>query len=229
MGFLSSLTGSNIGKATLGAIGKNEGIIKDTQANTHALNDTAENRAQLAIDRGIIGYQPWVDYGKSANTTYGNALGLGGTDAAAAARSMFQTSPGYDFQREEGERAAQRGASAGGLLASGNLLAELQDRGNGLANQEWGSWLDRLNGVSQTGLQATGQQQEGYNASAGLIRDSNDTRLGLETTAQQALMGINNDRAQVKEQQAQTKGSFLGGLLKGGLSMGAKALSGGLF
>jgi hypothetical protein len=42
-------------------------------------------------------------------------------------------------------------------------------------------------------------------------------------------MGINTQTGQVKDQQQAASDSFLGNLLGGGLSLGAKALSGGLF
>lgn len=242
MGFFDSLTGANIGKATLNAIDNkrqlitdNENILKNTQGNLHLLNDVAENRSQLEIDRGIAGFNPWADTGRNANTMYSNALGLGGEAGNEAATGAFQAGPGYQFAMDQGTKAALRGASAGGLLASGNTLTALTQYGQGLADQEYGSWLDRLNGMSQTGLQAVGQQQQGYNAAAGMIQNSNANRLGVESGIQQGFMGLNTDRAgledetaAVKEQQAKNKGSFFGGLLKTGISLGTKALTGGL-
>jgi hypothetical protein len=37
-------------------------------------------------------------------------------------------------------------------------MQAITDRAANLANQEYGGWQDRLNGLSNTGLQATGQQ-----------------------------------------------------------------------
>jgi hypothetical protein len=229
MGFLSALTGSDVGKATMSAAADNKNLINGFQTNANLLNDTAENRSQLQLDRGIINFQPWVDSGKAANGMYSNALGLNGAAGNEAATGAFQAGPGYQFAVDQSLQAALRGASAGGNIASGNTLAALQDRGNGLADQEFGSWLDRLNGQSQVGLGAAGQQQQGYNNSAGLIQDSNGTRLGIESGVLQGIMGQNNQIAQAKEQQTAAKGSFLGGLLKGGVGLATKAASGGLF
>jgi hypothetical protein len=47
--------------------------------------------------------------------------------------STFQSSPGYQFQLEQGLRAVDAGASAKGMLRSGATQAE-QKFGHGLAN-----------------------------------------------------------------------------------------------
>jgi hypothetical protein len=229
MGFLSSLTGGDIGKATTKALKQNKGLITGFQNTGNSIINTGEEKSQGALDSAIGAYQPWVDTGKTANTMYSNSLGLNGASGNEAATGAYQTSPGYDFQLQQGEQAAQRGASAAGMLNSGNTLTALTEYGQGLANKDYGSWLDRLNGVSGQGLQAAGGQAAGYGAEANLYQGTAGDRLGLESGVTQGLIGNNNDLAKVKEQQAQQKGSFFGSLLSGGLSLGTKALTGGLF
>jgi len=68
----------------------------------------------------------------------------------------FQATPGYDFRVSEGLRAAEGTAAARGGLFSGNALAEAQRLGQGYANQEYDNYLNRLTGVSATGLNAAG-------------------------------------------------------------------------
>jgi len=68
----------------------------------------------------------------------------------------FQATPGYDFRVSEGLRAAEGTAAARGGLFSGNTLAEAQRLGQGYANQEYDNYLNRLTGVSATGLNAAG-------------------------------------------------------------------------
>jgi hypothetical protein len=229
MSFLGALTGSDIGKATSKALKQNKGLITGFQTTGNNIINTGETKSAGALNSAIDAYQPWVDSGTNANTMYSNALGLNGTEGNAAATGAYQTSPGYDFQLQQGEQAGQRAASAAGMLNSGNTLTALTEYGQGLANKDYGSWLDRLNGVSSTGLQAAGGQAAGYGGLADLYQGTADDRLGLESGVTQGLIGNNNDMAKVKEQQTQNKGSFFGSLLSGGLSLGTKALTGGLF
>ena len=70
----------------------------------------------------------------------------------------FETSPGYNFRFDEGQRAVERMAAARGNRLSGATLAEAQRRGQGEASAEFGNWWNRLAGVSQGGQQATNQQ-----------------------------------------------------------------------
>ena len=52
--------------------------------------------------------------------------------------------PGYQFRLQEGQRQVERAASARGLNVSGNVLAALQERGQGLASQEYAASVQRL-------------------------------------------------------------------------------------
>lgn len=229
MGFLGSLTGSNTGKATMAAADQNKGLITGFQGLGNNIINTGEQKSEGALDSAIGAYQPWVTSGGAANNLYGDALGLNGSEGNVRATGAFQTGPGYEFARNEAEQAGLRAASAGGMLASGNTLAALSDRTQGIANQEYGSWLDRLSGMSTQGLSAAGGQASGYGAKSDLYQRGTDNRLDLESNVTKGLMDTNNQWAQGKEAQNQAKSGFLGGLLKGGLSIATKAASGGLF
>jgi hypothetical protein len=229
MGFLDSLTGSNIGKATTKAIGQNGAILSNLQNAGNSIIDTGEQKSAGALTQAVDNYNPYLTAGKSATDMYSNAVGLNGADGNAAATSAFQAGPGYQFQLDQGTQAALRGASAAGMLNSGNTLTALSQYGSGLANQEYGSWLDRLNGLSGQGLSAASGAAGALGNEASLYQGTADDRLGLESSVAQGQMGLNNDLAQVKEKQAQSSGGLLGGLLGTGLSLGTKALTAGLF
>lgn len=49
----------------------------------------------------------------------------------------FRTTPGYEFQVQEGQRAVEGSAAAQGGLLSGATLGALQDRRQGIADQTW--------------------------------------------------------------------------------------------
>lgn len=229
MGFLDSLTGSNIGDATLKAIGSNRGLLSDFRLEGSNVIDSGEQKARDALYGGVDNFNTWLSDGKVASGTYLDALGINGADGTSRAQSAFQAGPGYDFAMDQGTKAALRGASAAGMLNSGNTLTALTQYGQGLANQEYGSWLDRLKGVSDTGLSAAGGMMSGISGVANAAQAGTDNRLALLSGVTQGRMGFNNDEAQVMEQKAANKGGFLGGLLKTGLSLGGKALTGGLF
>lgn len=229
MGFLSGLMGGDVGQNTIKALGTNSNLLKGFDAQGNSIINTGQAQSTGAINNGIAGYQPWLDSGKAANTMYGNALGLNGASGNAAATGAFQTNPGYDFQLQQGENSALRGASAAGMLNSGNTLTALTNYGQGQANQAYGSWLDRLNGVSGQGMNAAAGQQQGDAQLANTYSNSADNRLGLENTVTQGQMGINTQKAGLQDQQAANKSSFFGKLIGGVGSLGLKAATGGLF
>lgn len=229
MGFFDSLTGKNIGKATEKAIGQNRDLLQSYGNKATQFINTGEQNSIGALDEAAGAYSPWASAGGDALGMYTDALGLNGAEGNARATGAFQTGPGYQFAVDEGMRAAERAASASGMLGSGNLFDELARRGQGYANQEYGSWLDRLNGVSGQGLTAASGQAGAYAQKAGIYDDNASDRVAIAGGVTQGEIGFNNDLAKIKEQREQAKGSFFGSLLKTGLSLGTKAFTGGLF
>ena len=229
MGFLSSLFGTDIGKATKQALAQNQGILSGLQNAGNAIINTGENQSAGAINRAVDNYNPYLSTGSGATNMLGNALGLNGADGNAAAQGAFQEGPGYQFALDQGTQAALRAASAGGSLTSGNTLTALAQYGQGLANQEYGSWLDRLSGASGQGLSAASGQGGALGGLADLYQGTASDRLGLESSVAQGKMGINNDMAAATEQQRANKGSLFRGLLGGGLKLATGGLTGGLF
>ncbi|KFC74508.1 hypothetical protein FG93_01094 [Bosea sp. LC85] len=142
----------NQGQANaLGAVGAGRTASLDALNQGYA---AAAPEYQGAIAR----YQPWAEAGKGALGLYQNSLGLGGAAGNASARAAFQASPGYEWQVDQATDAVARKASALGALGSGNTQAAITDRASNLANQEYGGWQERLNGLSTLGYQAAGSQ-----------------------------------------------------------------------
>lgn len=121
------------------------------------------SKAALALQKEQFGkteanFAPWVDAGKGALSMYQGGLGLAGEAGKASALTAFRgTNPGYDFMLGEGIRARDSSAAARGALSSGGYQKELTAYGSGLADQTYGTWLDRLNGISTQGSNAAGQ------------------------------------------------------------------------
>lgn len=148
MGLFDLFTGAGAAKAAKkGAAAQVAGL---QQASGQVSAQQGQNQAA---------YAPFVNQGLAGLDLYGNALGLGGLDGQAQAQRTFQSSPGYQFQMDQGVQALDRSAAAQGGLLSGGAAKALTGFGQGLANQDYGQWLDRLNNVGQQGQQAVGQQQ----------------------------------------------------------------------
>lgn len=199
MATLGSLMGTDFGNATKKAAGQNFAAINGMYNLGNTAINTGEQKSEGALTSAIGSYAPWVGTGTKANTLYADALGLNGAEGNAAATDAFQTSPGYDWARENALRGSERAAAASGMLASGNTLAALQDRSAQVANQEYGGWLDRLNGVSGQGLNAASGQAQGYTNLGGLYQGTTSRRLGLLGDYTSGLMGTFNQAAEGQE------------------------------
>jgi hypothetical protein len=109
----------------------------------------------------------------------------------AAVGPTFQASPGYEFARGEGIRAIDQAASARGMLGSGGRLRELTRYGTGVANQEYGNWLSRLQtmaGFGPSATQASGQFAMGSGI-PGLIAQQGQARAAGTVGPANALLG----------------------------------------
>lgn len=95
--------------------------------------------------------EPWRLVGQNALARLADSLGILSPDM------KFQETPGYQFAFDEGMRAVENSAAARGTRLSGNQLRALTQYGQGMANQEYGNWLNRLAAASGTGQTAVGQ------------------------------------------------------------------------
>lgn len=143
---------------------------------------TGEERAFGHMDDGMAAARPQYDkaiglfdqytqQGGAANQAYGDALGLGGQEGYDRATDAFRTGPGYEFAVNQATEAAKRNASSLGMLGSGNTMMAIADRSQGLADQQWQSYLDNL-------FRASGQGQQAASQQAGLIAGLGDTIYG---------------------------------------------------
>ena len=91
-------------------------------------------------------YMPWIKPGQDAYTALTKAVIDGDM-------SGFFTSPGYAFRLAEGEKAITRLANAG-KIPTAQAHKGLIEHGQGLASNEYGSYLNRLGGIATTGYSA---------------------------------------------------------------------------
>lgn len=163
MGLLSKLgtiagtaIGGPIGGMIGGALGSAAGGVlaggaakKQTK---NALNDLNAAQAQGmtalsgARDAGIGYLSPYNQLG---------ATGTAGVQNMLTPGFQYQpTDPSYQFRFNEGQRAVDRSAAAGGSLYSGGTLRALNRYGQGVANSAYQQDFDNRLGVSQLGLNA---------------------------------------------------------------------------
>ena|SRR5579862_3483235 len=135
---------------------------------------SAQNQAQGDYQQQIARTQPFVNTGTVANTDAANLLGLNGSDAATAAMGNFTSSPGYQFQLQQGLRAVDAGAASQGMLRSGATLKAEDAYGTGLANQDFTNYYNRLAGLSTLGGQvAAGNATTANNAATSAVGAAN--------------------------------------------------------
>lgn len=148
-------------------------------------------------------------FGKA--TTLGlDALGVNGADGNARATAAFQSGPAYQFTLDSGLDAINRRRAGAGMLDSGNADIDAIKFGTGLADQTYGSWLDRLGGYASPELQATSGQAASLGALSDLSQNDATNRIGLYGNVASGNIGANNLQAQGESQGAR---NLLGGAL----------------
>lgn len=183
--------------------------------------------ANSALDKGLEQTKGYYDQasglygqlagtGAAANKTYADALGLNGADAAAAARSSYTTTPGYDFQMDQGLQALDRQRAASGSMASGGASADAMKFAQGLASQDYNSWMDRLMGLNTQYGNTTNAQAA---ITTGLGDKYYDTGQSKANLGWATGTGIGNNNATAEMNRYNVAGNVLGGI-----SMGAKLL-----
>jgi hypothetical protein len=110
---------------------------------------------------------PYSTTGAKADTQQANLLGLNGQPAADTSMSTFRSSPGYQYSVSQGLRAVDNGAAAKGILRSGATLRGEQTLGANLADQDFGSYITRLNSLTNFGVTAAGGQASTDTSAAG--------------------------------------------------------------
>lgn len=138
-----------LGGAVIGGLAQNSASKRATRAQTNAANQNMELQRETR-DMQMERFAPWERGGLNAFNALTRELSGG-----------FQASPGYQFALDEGQRAIEGSAAASGNVLSGATMKALQDRGIGMANQEYGNYLNRL-----TGLAGMGQASAANSAAA---------------------------------------------------------------
>ena len=138
---------------------------KAAKAQTNAANQDIAFQKETR-DIALANSKPWLTSGTAAENALSFENGLG---ARPEGYGGYTKTPGYDFRMQEGTNALQAGAAARGGLYSGAAMKALQSYGQDYATNDYGNFLARLTGQSNSGLNAaTLSANIGQNAAGGV-------------------------------------------------------------
>src|SRR5215217_781591 len=196
--------------------GKGEayGFIDESQPLSLQALDTGFARAQDALGRGYADankyygdaaakFNPYAETGLKGFNLYADALGINGPGGNTNAVGAFKAGPGYQWAVDQATDAIARKAGSLGTLGGGNTMAAISDRAGHMADQEYDQWLGRLQGVGQTGYNATGAQ-------AGLMRGQGDLATGYGQDMAKSAYGFGSDVAGIYGNNAARKAGIAG-------------------
>lgn len=100
-------------------------------------------------------FQPYADTGGRANTLVSSLLGLSpGDTSGAEGLATFRNSTGYKDTMNQAMNGVATNAAARGLLGSSGTGKVFQNEAGRIAQGSFGSFLDRLTGQQQMGMNA---------------------------------------------------------------------------
>lgn len=181
---------------------KNRQLLQQNLTTGTGTLQTGQTNALGALDTAAGSYAPLSalgsKYGAGTNL-YLDSLGVNGADGNSRATSAFQAGPGYQWAVDQSLESLNRKANAGGGLAGGNTLAALSDRAGNMANQEYGSWQDRLGGLISPELAATSGAATGVAGAntnkAGVYSNTANSIANLGTNTTNGITGQNTQEA----------------------------------
>lgn len=156
---------------------------------------------------------PWQSLFGTAQggiNAYGDAAGVNGAEGSARARAAFQTDPGYQFQLDQGLQALDRTAAARGGLAGGGLTGDTLKYAQGLADQSYGNYVNRLSPYFNLGTAAAG-------GVSGAFNNAGNTQAGLWGNLAGLNTSVGNNLATTAGNQGNTL-AYLNGSMFGNLA-----------
>jgi hypothetical protein len=181
--------------------------------------DLANRAAGAVTDYGSKATAPWSDLytrGLQGYDTYADATGANGPEGLARAKQNFQTSPGFQFQLDTGLDALTRAAAAQGG-AGGNTMVDAMKYGTGLAQQDWGNYVGRLQPFMGAATTAGGGLSSAETGIGGALA-------GIYGNQGQAAMQTQNTIGQAQAQGAMAPYYAGSNILNAGLQIGKMAL-----
>jgi len=164
--------------------------LSDAEQRALAILESSGDEAVNAITGGLATVDRFASTGVDANQEIAALNGLLGPEAQAAARERFQTSPAFQFRRDQGVEALEGSAAARGGVLSGNTLKGITEFGQDLASEEFDASFNRLNVLANRGLQAGGTQANAGQAVSNVLANRGTDQAGVVTGTGNALANL---------------------------------------
>jgi hypothetical protein len=168
--------GIGAGTSLLGGLFGSSASQQAAQEEEQALQQ-GENFLQNQESEGLGNYSPYLSAGSKATGTLSSLLGTPGQGlltpwtqqfTAPTAAQAAQT-PGYQFQLQQGEAAAQNSAAGQGSLLTGRTLANLNNYAQGVASTNYQNTFNNAFTGYQSSYQSfLNNQNNEYNRLMGL-------------------------------------------------------------
>lgn len=224
MGFLDIFTGDSAREAAEA----NQARLTASKGAGMGYLDAGKTGALGALTTAGDTYRPLQQKYGAATTLGLDALGVNGPEGNTRAVDAFRAGPGYDYRVDQTLDGVARKAAALGMGGpQGNTLAALSDRAGNMADQEYGSWLDRLGGYISPEMAATSGIAGAEAGKAPVYMQDASQRVGLESGVTQ---GINSQETQAANAEMQGSSNLWNFGLQGAsalMSGGTSLLGGG--
>lgn len=161
-------------------------------------------------------FKPYTDAGASALPGYQDMmhqLMSNPQDFMSKLGQGYQQSPGYNFAVQQGQQGINNAAASGGMLGTPQHEQESAAMNQGLANQDYGNYMDNIMKIFNVGQSGTG----------GLITQGAASSSDLASSLAQALAGKSGLQYAGQANQNNQTGNLLNGIMSmfGKMGMGA--------
>jgi hypothetical protein len=174
--------------AVAGGISSGKGAKKAAQIQAAAQEkQTAALQAMYQDNKALM--TPTFNNGSAAQSRIQTMLGLPGGDGSDPSATLAAT-PGYQFAMQQTLASNNANAYASGMGNSGAAIKSAQDRANGLAQQNYNTYVGQLGGVADRGVTAMGGLVSQGNTTTNAINQS--TQAGADAASANAAYQGNN-------------------------------------
>jgi len=161
------------------------------------------------LQAGIDTWQGVHDQGKAGATAYADATGANGAEGYGRAVNNFHTGPGYQFNMDEMLDAVNRSAASRGMLSSGNTTSDLMTKASGIANQEFGNYVSRLQPFLSMYTQGAQGLSGAHESMADLETGYGKDMAQMQVGRADKLAGVNMARAALDSDAANNRANLL--------------------
>lgn len=213
-----------LGSAVIGSRATRSASQTAARAQTTAANTNNDLQRDI-YNRNSTTLAPFVGQGSSYNAPI-NSL-LASNPFRSSTGESFTSSPGYQFALQQGLGAVNAGMGASGGLNSGARLKALQERGMGLAAQDYNTWFNQDQARLGNMNQATGQYLNAMTGQQGMGLSAAGAQAGVGLNYANNVSNNNWNAANATSNSALLNGANTNSLMSSLAGLGGQYLSGG--